>query len=40
MTEALAILAVLAAVVYVWMIGPVRWFRDRHKGRPLPDVWV
>jgi hypothetical protein len=24
--------------VYVWIIGPVRWFSG-HKGRPLPDLW-
>ena len=38
LSEVLVPLVVLAAVVHVWVIGPVRWFSG-HKGRPLPDVW-
>jgi hypothetical protein len=38
MADVLNALVVLAMVVYVWMVGPIRWFRGR-KGRPLPDVW-
>jgi hypothetical protein len=36
--EVLVPLGVLAAVVPVWIIRPVRWFSG-HKERPLPDVW-
>jgi hypothetical protein len=38
MADVLAVLAVLAAIGYVWMVVPIRWFRA-HKGR-LPDVWI
>lgn len=39
LADVLVSLVVLSAVVYVWIIGPVRWFRSRQKARPLPDVW-
>jgi len=38
MAEFALFLAVVAAVGWVWFVGPVRWFRSR-KGR-LPGVWI
>jgi hypothetical protein len=47
--DAVAPLIVLAIVVYLWMVEPIRWFRRRSRGQAsrdpgqrtarLPDVW-
>ena len=38
LTDALVALVVVAMVVYVWVVQPLRWFvaRKRH----LPDAWI
>jgi len=41
MVEAIASIAVLAMVVYVWIVQPaMRFRRGRRSGRRLPDPWV
>jgi hypothetical protein len=40
LSEALAVLAVVVAVTYVWAFRPLRWFLARGKGQHLPDVWI
>lgn len=37
--DALVIGVVLAVAVYLWIVQPVKWFRNGHKGHfPLP--WI
>ena len=38
-SDAIAIAFVLAVVVYLWIVGPVRWFLGARKGRYRPP-WM
>jgi hypothetical protein len=38
LTDAVVALIVVAAVVYVWIVRPIMWFRGR-RAQPLPDQW-
>ena len=39
LSDAILIGFVLAVAVYLWVVQPVRWFRNGHKGHfPLP--WI
>jgi hypothetical protein len=39
LSDAMSIGFVLAVVVYLWVVVPVRWLRNGHKGHfPLP--WI
>ena len=40
MLDAIAPIAVLALVVYVWLIQPAKWFYGQRKDRHLPDAWI
>jgi len=37
---AIVVLTVVTAVVYVWAVRPLRWFRRRRRESSLPDVWL
>ena len=39
LSDALVIGLILASVVYLWIVQPVRWFRSGRKGN-LPLPWI